>query len=127
MNAITLDIDPSSAPAALQHRALVYGARPTPGGVGRAVGRPGRISTPCASWTFDRDITGYFPIQVTGNFDIPAALARHVMHMYDQGQYRLGAFHGIGEHLRDVRSLGYEVLFAAQGDAREVRTTDLVI
>jgi hypothetical protein len=46
--------------------------------------------------------------------------------MYDQGQYRLGAFHGIGEHLREVRSLGYEV-FAAQGDAHEVRTTDLVI
>lgn len=75
---------------------------------------------------FDRDITGYFPIQVTGNFDVPAALARHVMHMYDQGQYRLGAFHGIGEHLREVRSLGYEG-FAAQSDAHEVRTTDLVI
>lgn len=75
---------------------------------------------------FDRDITGYFPVQVTGNFDVPAALARHVMHMYDQGQYRLGAFHGIGEHLRAVRTLGYEA-FAAQHDAHEVRTTELAI
>ncbi|MBL8345295.1 MAG: hypothetical protein JNN03_07625 [Rubrivivax sp.] len=75
---------------------------------------------------FDRDITGYFPIQLTGNFDTPAALARHVVHMVDHGQYRLGAFHGIHEHIRAVRVLGYEA-FAAQCDAHEIYKADLAL
>lgn len=125
MNAITLDF--SRAARKLHFNT---GRWTTPHGQRLAVWVVPSVSEACYDAAcfvdFDRDITGYLPIQLTSHFDTPAALARHVVHMYDQGQYRLGAFHGIHEHIRAMRALGYEA-FAAQSDAYEVCKADLAL
>lgn len=61
---------------------------------------------------FDRHIYEHFPFRSSGQFASPADFARHVMHMYDMGQYPLSHVEGLRSRLSDVHSNGYDAFIS---------------
>lgn len=57
---------------------------------------------------FDRQICCYFPFTWSGQFSSAVDFARHVMHMYEWGQYPLRFVEGLGAEMSDVMHNGWE-------------------
>jgi hypothetical protein len=61
---------------------------------------------------FDRQINGSFPFCWSVQSVTPADFARHVLHMYDWGQYQFGIAEGVHARLQAVFDVGYEAFIA---------------
>ena len=57
---------------------------------------------------FDQQISEYFRFQPTGQIAMPSDFARHVLHMYDWGQYPLCFVDGLRMRLHEVLRAGYD-------------------